>query len=83
MVTGIVGGILRDVLCNDIPLVFRGELYATVSLVTGAVYFLGLAAGLQADLVILVAIAVGFPLRVLALLRHWQMPKFVYDKELR
>ncbi|MDB5622986.1 MAG: Membrane protein [Devosia sp.] len=83
MVTGIVGGILRDVLCNDIPLVFRGELYATVSLVTGAVYFFGLAAGLQGDLVILVAMAVGFPLRVLALLRRWQMPKFVYDKELR
>ena len=36
MVTGIFGGILRDVLCNDVPLVFRGELYATVSIVTGA-----------------------------------------------
>ena len=83
MVTGIVGGILRDVLCNDIPLVFRGELYATVSLVTAGLYYLGLAAGLQADLVILVAIAVGFPLRVVALLKRWEMPKFVYDKELR
>lgn len=82
MVTGIVGGILRDVLCNDIPLVFRGELYATVSIVTAAIYYFGLTAGLHPDLVIPVAIAVGFPLRVLALVKKWQMPKFVYEKDL-
>ena len=45
MVTGTAGGVLRDVLCNDIPLIFQGELYATVSLVTGGIYFLGLSAG--------------------------------------
>ena len=83
MVTGIVGGILRDVLCNDVPLVFSSELYATVSIVTAAIYCLGLAAGLNANLIILLAIAVGFPLRVLAILNKWEMPKFVYDKTLR
>jgi uncharacterized membrane protein YeiH len=81
MVTGIVGGILRDVLCNDVPLVFRSELYATVSIVTAVIYYFGLAANLPPDLVILVALAVGFPLRILALLKKWEMPKFVYDKE--
>ncbi|MDB5613127.1 MAG: Membrane protein [Devosia sp.] len=83
MVTGIFGGILRDVLCNDVPLVFRGELYATVSIVTGAIYYFGLAANIQSDVVILVAIAVGFPLRVIAIIKRWEMPKFVYDKDLR
>lgn len=82
MVTGIFGGILRDVLCNDVPLVFRGELYATVSIVTGAVYYFGQLAGLDINLVILLAIAVGFPLRVVALVKKWEMPKFVYDKDL-
>ena len=82
MVTGIFGGILRDVLCNDVPLVFRGELYATVSIVTGVIYFFGLAANIYPDVVILVAIAVGFPLRLLAIVKKWEMPKFVYDKEL-
>jgi uncharacterized membrane protein YeiH len=81
MVTGIVGGILRDVLCNDVPLVFRSELYATVSIVTAAIYYFGLTLNISSDLVILVALAVGFPLRILALLRKWEMPKFVYDKE--
>lgn len=83
MVTGTAGGVLRDVLCNDIPLIFQGELYATVSLVTGGIYFLGLQAGLPVDLMALVAIVIGFALRVLALVLKWEMPKFVYDREMR
>ncbi len=83
MITGIAGGILRAVLCNDIPLVFSGELYATVSIVTGAIYYLGVIAGYPADVVTILAIVLGFTLRVLAILFNWSMPKFVYDKELR
>ena len=83
MVTGITGGILRDVLCNDVPLVFSKELYATVSIVTAVVYYVGVIAALPIDLVVLIALAVGFPLRVVALMRKWEMPKFVYDKDLR
>lgn len=83
MVTGITGGILRDVLCNDVPLVFSKELYATVSIVTAVVYYLGVMAALPIDLVVLIALAVGFPLRVVALVLKWEMPKFVYDKDLR
>jgi len=83
MITGIVGGILRDVLCNDVPLVFSRELYATVSIVTGVLYYFGLQLGIPADIVILAAIAIGFPMRVAAILFRWEMPKFVYDKDLR
>jgi len=83
MVTGIAGGILRDVLCNDVPLVFSSELYATVSIVTGIIYFFGLQWGFTPDLVIVVAGISGFSLRVLAILFKLEMPKFVYDKELR
>ena len=82
MVTGIVGGILRDVLCNDVPLVFRSELYATVSIVTGAIYYFGAMTDINRDILIIIAVAVGFPLRMVALWRKWEMPKFVYDKDL-
>jgi uncharacterized membrane protein YeiH len=44
-ITGCVGGVLRDVLCNDIPLLFQSELYASVSVAAGALYVGGLAAG--------------------------------------
>jgi uncharacterized membrane protein YeiH len=83
LVTGIVGGIMRDVLCNDVPLVFSSELYATVAIVAGALYYFGVSMGLPQDLVIIGTIAVGFTLRVLAILFKLEMPKFVYDKELR
>lgn len=83
MLTGIVGGMLRDVLCNDVPLVLSSELYATVSIVTGVVYFFCLNFGLSTDVAVVIAIAIGFPLRVLAILNKWGMPKFVYDKDLR
>ena len=42
MITGCAGGVLRDILCNDVPLLFRAELYATVSIVTGLVLCRGL-----------------------------------------
>lgn len=81
MMTGIVGGIARDILCNDIPLVFASELYATVSIVAGVLYYLGLQSGLPQDIVILATIAIGFGLRVAAIVWKVQMPKFVYDKK--
>jgi uncharacterized membrane protein YeiH len=83
MVTGTAGGILRDVLCNDVPLIFQGELYATVSMITGVIYFLGLTMSMPGDLMVLIAIAVGFTLRVLALVLKWEMPKFVFDRNMR
>ena len=82
MITGCAGGVLRDVLCNDIPLLFRSELYASVSLMTGLIYMgmralmpeFGLAEGTAAA----VAMVSGLALRMLALRFNWQMPKFVY-----
>jgi uncharacterized membrane protein YeiH len=49
-VTGVAGGAIRDVLCGEIPRIFKGEIYATVSLVGAAVF-----AGLQRGGVSLVA----------------------------
>ena len=81
MVTGIVGGIARDILCNDVPLIFSSELYATVSIVAGLLYYFGLQSGLPHDLVIIGTIVIGFALRVVAIVFKLQMPKFVYDKK--
>ena len=83
LITGIVGGVLRDVLCNDVPLVFSSELYATVAIVAGTLYYFGHTMGLPHDMVVIGTIAVGFTLRVLAIVFKLEMPKFVYDKELR
>ncbi len=81
MTTGCVGGVLRDVLCNDVPLLLRSELYASVSIVTGGLYVAGLALNLPPNGVTLGAMAVGLTLRLLALRFGWNMPRFVYSNE--
>jgi len=83
LLTGIVGGVLRDILCGDVPLVFSSELYATVAIVSGVLYYFGHISDLPHDLVVIGTIAFGFTFRVLAIVFKIQMPKFVYDKELR
>ncbi len=82
MITGCVGGVLRDVLCNDVPLLFRSELYASVSVVAGGLYVGGLLTGLPHDLVMAGAMGAGLVLRLLALAYGWNMPKFVYAQDL-
>lgn len=81
MITGIFGGILRDVLCNRVPLVFRQEIYASVSLVV-CILYLGLQqyGGLAHDVATLVSFAVGLGLRLLAIWRSWKLPTFSYQK---
>jgi len=79
MLTGCVGGVLRDILCNDIPLLFRSELYASVSILTGLLYVAGLHLDLNHELVMSIALLSGLTLRMLALRYKWNMPKFIYN----
>jgi len=76
VMTGIMGGIFRDVLCNEPPIVFHSPLYATVSW-AGSLLFIGL---LQLDLdVALAAIVTGlsiFIARLLALYYDIKLPRF-------
>lgn len=78
IITGCVGGVLRDVLCNDVPLLFSGELYATVSAITACVFFFGLQAGMPVEVMTIAAMVVGFALRTLAIVFKIEMPRFVY-----
>jgi uncharacterized membrane protein YeiH len=78
MITGCVGGVLRDVLCNDVPLLFSGELYATVSAITACVFFFGVRAGLPVEVMTIAAMVAGFTLRALAIVFKIEMPRFVY-----
>lgn len=82
MITGCVGGVLRDVLCNDIPLLFRSELYATVSVLTGIMYVSGLQLAFDHNIVMIVSLLSGLLLRLLALRFNWSMPKFIYSRDI-
>ncbi|WP_029039951.1 trimeric intracellular cation channel family protein [Cucumibacter marinus] len=81
MITGCTGGVIRDVLCNEVPLLFRGELYASVSIITGVIYLAGEYTPLPHDAVTAIALVFGFALRALAIFRKWEMPRFVYTRD--
>lgn len=81
MITGCVGGVLRDVLCADVPLLFRKELYASVSVVTGGLYLGGGALGLPPDAVLFGAMLLGFALRLLAIRFDLNLPAFHYGQD--
>lgn len=78
LITGTCGGVLRDLLCGQPPLLFRKDPYASVALLTGLLYMGGQKIGLHHDLAMVVAMAAGFALRVLAIRYDRNMPRFVY-----
>ena len=83
MITGCAGGVLRDILCNDVPLLFRAELYASVSIVTGLFYALGSGLNLNADVWTALTFVLGLCFRLLAIRYRWEMPKFIFDENRR
>lgn len=82
ILTGVSGGILRDILCNDVPLVFRRELYASISFVAVIFYWVcSHYLQLNADLTVIFTLIFGFTLRVIAIYFGLEMPKFIYKDD--
>jgi len=75
LITGVFGGLLRDLLCNEMPLVLCRELYATVALATGIIYVGLQMLGVSAGMATLPALLLGFLLRMMALRYRWQLPR--------
>ena len=80
MITGCAGGVLRDILCNDVPLLFRSELYASVSIITGLFYATAFGLKLNDEVWTALTFVLGLALRLLAIRYKWEMPKFVFDE---
>ena len=81
MITGCAGGVLRDILCNEVPLLFRSELYASVSVVTGLFYATAFGLKLNDELWTALTFVLGIAFRLLAIRYKWEMPKFVFEEK--
>ncbi len=80
MITGICGGVVRDVLCNQVPVVFRRELYAVVSLIVCSLFLGLLELGINVGLSTAISFGVGLALRLLAIGHGWKLPTFSFQK---
>ncbi|WP_207431057.1 trimeric intracellular cation channel family protein [Sabulibacter ruber] len=74
VVTAVFGGVVRDILCNEIPLIFRREIYATACLVGGAGYLLMRLAPVPPGVPVWVAVGIIILIRVLAVRLKWAFP---------
>jgi uncharacterized membrane protein YeiH len=74
MVTGIGGGIVRDVLLSEVPVVLRSEIYALAALAGALVVVAGYLLSLPTTAVAVVGAFLCFAIRMLALKRNWQLP---------
>ena len=73
-VTGAGGGIIRDVLMNDVPLIFRSEIYALACVAGGLVYALCHWLGVSVEISALLSAICVILIRILAVKFHWQLP---------
>jgi uncharacterized membrane protein YeiH len=74
-VTGSVGGVVRDILLNQVPLLFRRDIYALACVAGGGVYFLCVFFQFPTGLTELTAAATVISLRLLAVKFHIHLPQ--------
>lgn len=74
MLTGIGGGMLRDVLVADVPAVLRSELYAVAALAGALVVVAGHVLNLPHTAVAIAGAALCFGIRLIAIRRGWRLP---------
>lgn len=73
------GGVIRDILCNQIPVIFREEIYATACIAGGCTYYLGTLAELAENTNYILTVSVVIVIRLLAVYFKLKLP-VIYNK---
>ncbi|QPK78738.1 trimeric intracellular cation channel family protein [Corynebacterium lizhenjunii] len=78
IITGVFGGILRDLLCDRVPLVLSNELYASIAVFATAVYMALVHFEVAAEAAALTTVVVALVARLWAIYSHTNLPVFEY-----
>ena len=73
-ITATFGGVIRDILCNEIPVLFRKEIYATLCIAGGILFFLLQELQIQNDIISLIVAVFIISLRLIAFKYNWSLP---------
>ncbi len=79
MITACFGGVVRDVLCNEIPLIFRKEIYALAGLVGAGMYLVLDSFHVASELNFPITVTVVAAIRVVAVLKNIGLPVIRLD----
>lgn len=75
-ITASFGGVIRDILCNEIPVIFRKEIYATCAILGGFFYYFLTWLSVLNTYAYSIAIVSIIVFRVCAVKWHWTLPSF-------
>jgi uncharacterized membrane protein YeiH len=78
--TACFGGVIRDILCNDIPVIFRREIYATICILGGIVFFALKKLNLNDDVLYLITSIVIISVRLMAVKFKWYLPALEHKR---
>lgn len=79
--TGTFGGVIRDILCNEIPVIFRKEIYATACIIGGFVFVIMHSLGANQDIIYLTTTLIIIGIRLLVVKYHISLPSFYLPSE--
>ncbi|MCF6201571.1 MAG: TRIC cation channel family protein [Hydrogenimonas sp.] len=74
-ITAVGGGMLRDMMVNEVPMVLTSDFYGTIALLIGAAVYLCDRAGCMGNATLAVIFAAALTLRLVAYKKGWQLPK--------
>jgi uncharacterized membrane protein YeiH len=80
-VTGSIGGVFRDVLLNEVPLLLRKDIYALACVAGGVVYFTCIYFNLSVSLTEIIAALIVITVRIVAYMFHIHLPVLNATKE--
>jgi uncharacterized membrane protein YeiH len=80
MLTGIGGGMARDIMLTEIPTVLRAELYAVAALAGAVVVVVGESFNLPSTATTLAGVVICLGLRLGSIYRGWHLPKVTPSK---
>lgn len=72
--TACFGGVTRDILCNEIPVIFRKEIYATICIIGGILFFILKTWNLDDNVLYLIVSSVMICIRLMAVKFQWYLP---------
>lgn len=79
--TGTFGGVIRDILCNEIPVIFRKEIYATASILGALAFVILYDLGLNTDVIYIVTSLIVISIRLVVVKYKIALPSFTLSSE--
>jgi uncharacterized membrane protein YeiH len=81
VITGVFGGVLRDVLANRDPSILYGDIYAVAAMIGCTTYVLLLQTSISSLNALWISVGITLVLRLIAIIREWSLPEFNLKNE--